>query len=293
MRNPFAFILLFLCLISVNGQQKLIWLKIKRFHVADLERRLHENSGLAFLDGKLFSVNDSGNSAELFQLNKKNGAVARVWQTGLTNIDWEALTAGNDELYIGDIGNNSGSRKHLSVYRIKFGKDSIITRDSLQFYYPEQTDFSAPMLRTNFDSEALIFANGQLHLFTKEWLSKGTTHYIIDPKNSENQSAQKAEKYTTGFFVTDAAYFERKLYLVGYTKNTDVYLSVFSKSEQGIFFRNPPKKYYLGSAISISQIEAIAVDAEGIYLSGEGIDVPLLKIRPKFYFIPHAFLYQN
>lgn len=293
MKNNAAFLLLFLCLISINGQQKLIWLKIKRFHVASLERGLQENSGLALLDGKLFTVNDSGNSAELFQLNKKSGAVDRVWQTGFKNVDWEAVTAGDDELFIGDIGNNSGSRKDLSVYRMKFRNDRIVAQDSLQFYYPEQTDFSAPVLRTNFDAEALIYTDGQLHLFTKEWLSKATTHYIIDPENAERQSAQRVETYTTGFFVTDAAYFDGKLYLVGYTKNTDVYLSVFKESQRGIFFQNPPKKFYLGSALSVSQIEGIAVDGAGVYLSGEGIDVPLLKTQPKFYFIPHAFLNRN
>jgi hypothetical protein len=69
--------------------------------------------------------------------------------------------------------------------------------------------------------------------------------------------------------VTDAAYFDKKLYLVGYTKKTEVFLDIFNETEPGIFFKENPKHYYLGSALSIGQIEGIAVDETGIYISGE------------------------
>jgi hypothetical protein len=39
----------------------------------------------------------------------------------------------------------------------------------------------------------MIYLNGKIHLFTKEWGSKSTTHYLIDPEISEKQKAQKIE----------------------------------------------------------------------------------------------------
>jgi hypothetical protein len=37
----------------------------------------------------------------------------------------------------------------------------------------------------------MIYLNGKIHLFTKEWASKSTTHYTIDPEISEKQEAKK------------------------------------------------------------------------------------------------------
>lgn len=83
----------------------------------------------------------------------------------------------------------------------------------------------------------MIYLNGKLHLFTKEWKSKSTSHYIIDPTLSEKQKAEKIESYKTNFVVTDATYFDKKLYLVGYTKKTEVFLNIFTETEPGIFFK--------------------------------------------------------
>ena len=132
----------------------------------------------------------------------------------------------------------------------------------------------------------MIYLNGKLHIFTKEWSAKSTSHYIIDPQISEKQKAEKLESYKTGFVVTDASYFDKKLYLIGYTKKTEVFLDIFNETESGRFFKENPKHYYLGSALSIGQIEGIAVDETGIYISGEKFHSPLGTTKPSFYFIP-------
>ena len=58
----------------VNAQQAK-FLKINKYQIAVLSDSLQENSGLDFFEGKLFTVNDGGNSAELFQLNLKTGKI--------------------------------------------------------------------------------------------------------------------------------------------------------------------------------------------------------------------------
>ena len=132
----------------------------------------------------------------------------------------------------------------------------------------------------------MVFFNGNLHLFTKEWFSKEVSHYVLNPKSSENQVITKIESFKTGFVVTDAAYYDSELYVIGYTKKAKTYLMIFKQNNDGLFFFNPIKKYRLGSALTVGQIEGIAVDEQGIYISGEEFNLPIIKVKPYLYFIP-------
>lgn len=276
--------------LSFSGQQNYDWFKINKYRTAVLSDSINENSGLGFFNDRLFTINDSGNSSEIFEINKETGKIKNVFKTDLINKDWEAITSDSTNLYIGDFGNNVGNRNDLIIYRIPFDSALVYLNINeikpIPFYYPEQKDFTPKNLNNNFDAEAMIFLNGKIHLFTKEWASKSTTHYTIDPNLTENQAAQKIENFPTDFVVTDAAYFNQKLYLVGYTKKAEVFLTIFNESEPGIFFQDKPKKYYLGSSLSIGQIEGIAVDEKGIYISGEEFNLPIVKVKPYLYFIP-------
>lgn len=290
-KNIFLFLFFFFQYVSAQHTEIL---KLNAFSVSTLSDSVRENSGLDFLGARLFTFNDSGNSSELFELDSHNGKILNVFQTGLRNTDWEALANDGRNFFIGDFGNNAGTRKDLKIYKMPFesmasGTERAPTSDSVRvipFYYPEQNDFTPRNINNDFDAEAMIFLNGKIHLFTKEWASKATTHYIIDPDIPEDQPAVKAEQYKTGFVVTDAAYFAGKLFLVGYTKATQVYLMVFEESRPGIFFEGNPVKYYLGSALSVGQIEGITVDENGIYISGEAFKTPLGTRKQAYYFIP-------
>lgn len=259
-------------------------LKIAKYRVSYLSDSLKENSGLDFFRGKLYTMNDGGNSSEIFEIDKSSGKILKTIKSGLQNQDWEAIASDSLHLYTGDFGNNVGTRTDLRIYKIPFensGETKVIS-----FFYPEQKDFSRKVLKTDFDAEALLILNGKIHVFTKEWSSRSTTHYVLNPDFTENQAAEKTESFKTGFFVTDAAYFQGKLYLIGYTKNTEVFLSVFDETEPGVFFKEQPRKYYLGSSLVIGQIEGIAVDESGIYISGEEFRTPLGTAKQAFYFVP-------
>lgn len=272
--------------LSFSAQQNYEWLKINRYKIAQLHDSLNENSGLNFFNHTLHTINDGGNTSEIFEIDSLSGTIVNVISTDLVNKDWEAITSDSTSIYIGDFGNNAGSRKDLMIYRIPM-RDSLKI-DSIRkipFYYPEQKDFSSKNLNNNFDAEAMVYLNGKIHLFTKEWASKETTHYLIDPTLSNNQPAQKLETIQMGYFVTDAAYFDQKLYLIGYTKKAEVYLTIFNKTPSEIFFQEKPKKYYLGSATSIGQVEGIAVNRDGIYISSERLKVSFINAKPTLYFI--------
>jgi hypothetical protein len=135
----------------------------------------------------------------------------------------------------------------------------------------------------------MIFLENHIHLFTKNWKSKNVSHYIINPKSIEIQNLEPVESFPTGFVVTDAAYFENKLYLVGYNKKAKVYLMIFENSN-GLFFNKNPKKYRLGSAFSIGQVEGIAVNKDGIYISNESFRKLIFNVKQSLYFIPFSEL---
>ena len=278
-------LLFFALLLFADGfAQQADFLKIGRYRVAYLSDSLKENSGLSFRNGKLYTINDGGNSSEIFEIEKSSAKVLKTIKTGLKNIDWEAIASDSLYFYTGDFGNNAGTRKDLKIYKIPYDNNSAA--QEIPFFYPEQQDFSRKVINNDFDAEAMIVLNGKIHVFTKEWASKSTTHYVLNPELADNQAAEKTETFRIGFVVTDAAYFDGKLFLIGYTKNTEVFLSVFNESEPGVFFSQLPKKYYLGSSLVIGQIEGIAVDENGVYISGEEFRTPLGTAKQAFYFIP-------
>jgi len=282
------FLILTLTISTLSFSQQAELFKIRKYRIGNLDDKVKETSGLSLMNGKLYTFNDSGNSPELFELDKSTGQIIGTIQINGKNKDWEALTNDGKNFYIGDFGNNGGIRKDLEMYKVPF-EDNSSKNDSVKlisFEYPEQQEFIPKYSETDFDAEAMIYLNGKIHLFTKEWGSKSTTHYLIDPEISEKQKVQKIENYKTGFMVTDASYFNKKLYLIGYTKKTEVFLDIFDEAEPGIFFKQNPKHYYLGSALSIGQIEGIAVDETGIYISGEKFHSPIGGGKQSLYFIP-------
>jgi hypothetical protein len=292
------FLIVALIITQSAFSQQTDFLKIKKYRVNYLNDNIEETSGLDILNGKLYTFNDSGNPAELFEIDKNNGEIIRTLKTNLINNDWEALANDGENFYIGDFGNNTGTRKNLMIYKVPYGRldesnaikipgsERAFDGTKILFYYPEQTEFISKNTRNDFDAEAMIYLNGKLHIFTKEWASKATSHYIVNPEISELQKAEKTETYKTGFVVTDASYFDKKLYLVGYTRKTEVFLDIFTETEPGVFFKEKPKHYYLGTALSLAQIEGISVDETGIYISGEKFKSPLGTTKPSFYFIP-------
>ena len=132
----------------------------------------------------------------------------------------------------------------------------------------------------------MIFRNEKIHVFSKEWSSKNISHYTIDLQNSENQSLVSLESFHAGFVITDAAYFEGKLYVVGYTRKAKVYLIIFEGNSEGLFFSKPLKKYKLGSFLSVGQVEGIAVNKDGIYISNEDFSKFIFSVKQRLYFIP-------
>ena len=280
MKKTLIFLNLLISLVIFS--QKTEKLPLRKYKIAVLSDSLRETSGLTFFKDRLYTINDGGNPNIIYEIDKNSGKILKKIQTNFPNKDWEAITNDGENLYIGDFGNNAGNRRDLTIYSI----DNQQEINVIKFSYQNQKDFSVNYLNHDFDAEAMVFINNKIHLFTKEWSAKKVSHYIINPKLSENQSVTKSESFNTGFVVTDAAYYENKLYVIGYTKKAKTYLMIFEQNDEGLFFSNPTKKYRLGSALTVGQIEGIAVNTDGIYISNEGFSQFIFRAKPNLYFVP-------
>ena len=155
-------------------------------YITDLHESVNETSGVIFLNNRLITHNDGGNPNSLYEIDIENGNINRtVTINNASNTDWEDITYDDEYIYIGDFGNNEGSREDLKVYRISisdyFDGDNVTNADIINFNYADQTDFS-PRDFHNFDAEGLISYNNNLYIFTKNRESWGTTNIYKLPK---------------------------------------------------------------------------------------------------------------
>ena len=57
-----------------------------------MPERVKETSGLLFLDGKIMTHNDSGDAANLYEIDSLSGIIVRTISiSNATNIDWEDM----------------------------------------------------------------------------------------------------------------------------------------------------------------------------------------------------------
>src|SRR5690606_21586629 len=146
----------------------------------------------------------------IYQINAESGKIEKTVKIeNAENIDWEELAFGNENVYIGDFGNNLGERKDLVIYYFAKSKlnseekEISVQAQKIEFNFPEQKNFNPGNKITNFDCESMFYYNGKLHLFTKEWSNLSTTHYTLEIKPGK-QPARKLETFKTNYLVTGA-----------------------------------------------------------------------------------------
>ena len=279
-------LVLFSFLYSCSSQPKEEWLKLRPYKIASLEKELKEISGLFYLDSQLYALNDGGNPAALYRLDPGQGSVRSRVDIAEKNRDWEALTGDGRLLYVGDFGNNWGNRRDLKIHKVVPESGEILR--SFSFDFEEQKEIRDLPHAHDFDMEAMVFDKRMLHLFTKEWKSLGTSRYELDPtmESGLKQTLKRKERIELGYLVTDAAVHEETLYLIGYTRKMEVYLSVFQRDSRGNYFSLPYKKHYLGLASGLGQIESLTATEKGLYIAGERFTYKFLSAEPMLYFVP-------
>lgn len=154
----------------------------------------------------IWTLQDSGNAAELYAIDKSGNLKNTLKITNAPNIDWEDLaTDPRGNLYIGDFGNNANKRQDLSIYKVAqsdLGKTSAAVSTEIGFYLPEQTEFPPKKSGRIYDIESFFYYNDHFYLFTKNRSSKfnGTTALYEVP----NKEGRHAAKLISTFDTCDA-----------------------------------------------------------------------------------------
>lgn len=244
-----------------------------------LDSVLHESSGLIIWDGYVWTHNDNTDTI-LYGLDPNSAEITIKYHLeGVKNTDWEDLSQDEQYIYIGDFGNNSGTRTDLHILRVEKSSlkagNAII--DTIWFAYSDQSDFNPQgMFMTDFDCEAMIVSEDSIYLFTKRWVSAGTAIYSL-PKDPGTYKAQfKVSKYFQGF-VTGASSIESKqeIVLTAYTAFLDPFFYILSDFSGRDFLSG--NKRIINMALPFHQVEGIATrDGLIYYVSNEkGSSEPL------------------
>jgi hypothetical protein len=259
-----------------------------------LANEVNESSGLVYTNGNLWTFNDSGNPPVLFRVDSTTGQVLQqVRISNFENVDWEDITADTQYLYVGDFGNNSGTRRDLRVLRVpktSLGTSATTaTAQAIEFSYPDQTDFTPHNNRHNFDCEAFFYANDSLHLFTKNWVDLQTRYYTI-PATPGTYVAHLKGTFNVNGLVTAAALNATGSVagLLGYNSQTaETFLWLLSGFKAGNYLQGYRRRLELPSAALIGQAEGLCfVDRYRVFVSNERLSNILVTVPQQLYSLP-------
>lgn len=197
-------------------------------YISKLPREVRETSGLVWFNELFWTHNDSGGQPEIYGLDPQTGKIkATAVVANASNVDWEEIAQDEDFIYVGDFGNNRGTRRDLCIYKIP--KRDFPTRGSakvqaekISFRWEKQTEFPLVADRTtNFDCEAMIALHDRLILFTKNWGNQHSAIYSL-PKTPGDYTATFLMEWEANGLITGADFDEssQTLALVGYKNYT-------------------------------------------------------------------------
>ena len=276
--------------------------------LAKLDNSINESSGWIYLNQSIITHNDSGGEAALFEIDGGTGQVIRkVSIMNASNRDWEDIDMDDRFIYIGDFGNNNGTRKDLKIYKISqsdyLDADNQAQAEIIEFSYEDQSDFDSSPMETNFDAEALIAFGDFLYVFTKNWIDNRCHVYRI-PKVAGTYIAERRDELESNGLVTGSCYnsLSQRVMLVGYDGISPFLLEI-SEIPNDEFSKGRVTRYELSVPFGNSfQIEAITfTDATRHVLSSEAnilgdatlMDITLKTLSVNELDLNQALIYPN
>lgn len=226
-----------------------------------------ETSGLVIWNNLFWTHNDNSD-LNIYSFDTTNiNNILGYPLSNTTNVDWEEISQDDTYFYIGDFGNNAnGNRTDLKILRID--KSSITTTpaiDTIHFSYSMQNDFSPTgKNNTNFDCESFIVTNDSIYLFTKEWINKQTSVYVL-PKTPGTFVANLRTSYNVQGLITGATFLEKEklIALCGYSATLQPFLYLLFDFNNDNFFTGNKRNFAIN--LPFHQVEAIASEDGLIY----------------------------
>jgi hypothetical protein len=224
--------------------------------------RITESSGLVDLGSSWVTTNDSGDSAQVFLVSPTTGQTIGISHFHSTVVDVEALApAGRNAVWVGDIGDNAGNRKSVSVFKVLVG--------------PGRVDVAPPRYRLVYpkghpNAESLfVDAHGRLYVVTKSFT--GGVVYRAPTRLSAKQNNRLMEVGHVAEFATDAALTnDGKHVIVRGPALARVY--TVPGFQPVATFRLPPQPQ--GEGISVGPTGVVRVSSEGAHTAVRRVGLP-------------------
>jgi hypothetical protein len=244
--------------------------------VNPLSSTLMETSGLQWAGNYLWTLNDGGSAAAIYRIDTTSNAILQTVNLGgTTNVDWEDMSFDGTYFYIGDFGNNSGGRRDLKIYKFPLSAipspagnpDVTIAASQIEvinFIYGDQPQPAVATTtpnQTKFDCEAMVVDAGKIHLFSKNWIDKTTTHYVINGVDPGTYTATPLETLNVNYLVTAASKMPGAniLVLLGYQNSgfASHFMHLLTDFSGGLFFNGNKRKIDLPDVTTMGQAEGI------------------------------------
>jgi len=259
--------------------------------VNNLSDVLQENSGLIRVGNFLYSFNDSGSGAIIYELDTLGIVLRTITISGATNVDWEAITSNSTYVFIGDVGNNNGNRHDLCLYR--FLKSDLhldtIQAEKLPFYWSDQTQFTSLPNANNYDCEAIVADADSITLYSKNWVDLNTRRYRLPSFWIDTLAAQLMDSFAVDGLITDACVdtVMNRSYLLGYKNNGSNFYTSFvwclwDYQDQHVFSGNR-RRIEVGNVLNLAQTEGITLKSTNKgYINSEKV-TSVITIAPKLF----------
>lgn len=162
---------------------------------------IRESSGIVAshqFDGVYWTLNDSGNPAALYATKLNGELIQEISIQGSQNFDWEALGIDDkNQLWIGEIGNNSRLRTDLKVVVVAepnpFEDTTAEVIASYPYRYPNE----------NVDAEGLFVADGVPYIVSKEQ-ARAVLYRFPALEVGSQQVLERVGEFTEAKWVTGA-----------------------------------------------------------------------------------------
>ncbi|HEX8460310.1 MAG TPA: hypothetical protein VF623_02725 [Segetibacter sp.] len=241
----------------------------------ELKKPLTEISGLV-ADGKnLWAITDKP-KANVYLLDTKGNLKQEVRIKNFEALDVEAVTADSNFIYIGDLGDNDGTREERQIIKASksaIGKDRLeeIDGEVITFIFSDAQTVDKKK-KNNYDCEALLSFGDSLYLFTKRREDQQTEVFSL-PKTAGKYTARSLGTFNTKGLVTDAAINKEKneIALCGYHKGHKYPFILLLKNFSGNnFFSGTTELINLANKAWDWQIEGITYSNDGkVYFACE------------------------
>ena len=218
-----------------------------------------EASGLVVDDGLFVTTNDSGDTGRIFTVDD-DGHTVGVSQWSDDPTDAEALApSGDDDVWVGDIGDNTGKRSSVDIARVPVGRgDRTTVPTTYHLSYPDGATDAETLMRDP--------ATGRLYIASKNVFG-GVLYAVPEDLDPAGTNTMKAVGRVLPI-ATDGAFFPDGKHLIIRNYTSAVVYSWPSLQPVGRL-KLPHQR----------QGEGIAVADDGrVYLSSEGPRAPVLEV---------------